>query len=91
MLVDGAKLNEKIGGEDFLVTKKLDGEMQILFYKEVDGMGNVQAYGSHGKEQEAALPCFAEFGMMCQAAGLKSAIIAAELYAKLIKEAENNV
>ena len=91
MLVDGAKLNEKIGGEDFLVTKKLDGEMQILFYKEVDGMGNVQAYGSHGKEQEAGLPCFAEFGMMCQAAGLKSAIIAAELYAKISVDGRERV
>lgn len=91
MLVDGAKLNEKIGGEDFLVTKKLDGEMQILFYKEVDGMGNVQAYGSHGKEQEAGLPCFGEFGMMCQAAGLKSAIIAAELYAKISVDGRERV
>lgn len=91
MLVDGTKLIEKIGGEDFLVTKKLDGEMQILFYKEVDGMVNVQAYGSQGKEQEAGLPCFAEFGMKCQAAGLKSAVVAAELYAKISVDGRERV
>ena len=91
MLVDGAKMNEKIGGEDFLVTKKLDGEMQILFYKEVDGMCTVQAYGSQGKELEAGLPCFAEFGLMCQTAGLKSATVAAELYAKISVDGRERV
>lgn len=77
MLVDGAMLHEKVSGEDFVVTKKLDGEMQILFY----GDGAVEAYNSNGKENAAPLPCFAEFGALCKAAGLTSAVIAAELYA----------
>lgn len=87
MLVDGAKLNEKIGGEDFLVTKKLDGEMQILFYEK----GKVQALGSHGKEQTATLTCLEEFGELCKSAGLKSAVIAAELYAKISVDGRERV
>lgn len=77
MLVDGAKLLEKISGEDFLVTKKLDGAMQVVFYHD----GIVESYGSNGAKQKAALPCLAEFGAMCKAAGLTEAAIAAELYA----------
>lgn len=81
MLVDGAKLLEKISGEDFLVTRKLDGEMQIVFYHADGATGTVEAYGSNGVEREPALPCFAEFGSLCRAAGLTDAVVAAELYA----------
>lgn len=77
MLVDGAKQLEKVNGEDFLVTKKLDGEMQIVHYHD----GCVEAYGSNGVKTEVALPCLAEFGSMCEAAGLTEATVAAELYA----------
>ena len=79
MLVDGAKLIEKVTGEDYIVTKKLDGEMRILFYSE-DG---VEAYNSNGRQQEPLLPCLTEFGQLCKAAGLKSAVVAAELYAAI--------
>ncbi len=79
MLVDGAKISEKMSGEQFLVTKKIDGEMQILFYRD----GKVEAYGSHGNETKTEVPCFAEFAALCKAGGLKSATIAAELYAKI--------
>lgn len=93
MLVDGAKLNEKIGGEDFLVTKKLDGEMQILFYEEDEktGMFCVQSFGSQGKELTAPLTCIGEFGLLCKVAGLKKAVIAAELYAKISVDGRERV
>jgi len=79
MLVEGAKINDKVSGENFLVTKKIDGEMQVLFYRN----GAVEAYGSHGNETKVEAPCFAEFADLCKTAGLKSATIAAELYAKI--------
>jgi len=79
MLVDGAKMSEKISGEDFVVTKKMDGEMQILFYRD----GQVESYGSHGNETNVTAPCFAEFVTLCKTAGLKSATVAAELYATI--------
>lgn len=87
MLVDGAKLMEKISGEDFLVTRKLDGEMQIVFYH----TGAVEAYGSNGVENTDSLPCFAEFGSLCRAAGLTDAIVAAELYAVLSTDGRERV
>lgn len=79
MLVDGAHLMEKITGTDFVATRKMDGEMQVLFYND----GAVEAYGSHGNETSVEAPCFAEFAKMCQAAGLKSATVVAELYANM--------
>lgn len=87
MLVDGAKLLEKISGEDFLVTRKLDGEMQILFYYD----GSVEAYGSNGVERDASLPCLAEYGALCKAAGLNDAVVAAELYAVLSTDGRERV
>lgn len=81
MLVDGAKLLEKISGEDFLVTRKFDGEMQIVFYHADGDTDTVEAYGSNGAERGIPLPCFAEFGALCRGAGLTDAVVAAELYA----------
>lgn len=87
MLVDGAKLLEKISGEDFLVTRKLDGEMQIVFYHD----DKVEAYGSNGAANVNELPCFAEFASLCHAAGLSDAVIAAELYATLSADGRERV
>ena len=78
MLVDGTKMMEKVTGEDFCMTKKLDGAMTVLFYSN----GAVEAYSSNGNERPE-LPCTKEFGELCKSAGLKSATIAAELYATL--------
>ena len=33
MLVEGAMLKSRLAGEDFAVTRKIDGHMQCLFYK----------------------------------------------------------
>ena len=34
MLVEGAKLKDKLSGEDFLVTKKMDGIMLVVFVRD---------------------------------------------------------
>ena len=47
MLIEGAKLMDKIGGEDYCVTRKIDGTMQILFYRD----GEVSAYSTNGVER----------------------------------------
>ena len=87
MLVDGAKINEKLAGEDFFATQKVDGEMQILFYRD----GAVCSVGSHGTELQEKLPCLDEFGSLCKKAGLKSATVAAELYAKISVDGRERV
>ena len=34
VLVEGAKLKQRIDGEHFYVTRKIDGHLQVLFYSE---------------------------------------------------------
>lgn len=86
MLVDGAKMMEKISGEDFCITKKLDGAMTVLFYRN----GTVEAYTSNGQERPE-LPCTKEFGELCKKAGLTNATIAAELYVTLSETGRERV
>ena len=77
MLVDGSKLEEKIGGEEFFVTKKLDGVMQLVYYSE----GVARGFGTGGFETPADLPCLQEVGSVLCKKGVKTALFAAELYA----------
>lgn len=79
MLVEGAKLAEKIFGEDFCVTQKMDGIMQVLFWRD----GKASAYSSHGNPTDESLPCMVEFAKIMERSGLKEATFGAELYAKI--------
>ena len=77
VLVEGAKLKQRIDGERFAVTRKIDGHMQVVFY--VDGQ--VFMLNANGKEKaNEGLKCLDAFAEAVKAAGLKQAIIAAELY-----------
>lgn len=76
VLVEGAKLKQRIDGERFAVTRKIDGHMQVVFF--VDG--NVFMLNASGKERASGLNCLDVFAEAVKAAGLKQAIIAAELY-----------
>lgn len=78
MLVDGAKLTDKVKGEDLFVTLKVDGILQVLFYHNE----MVEAYGTNGR-RTIDLPCLQEFASLCHKAGLQQAVIAAELFAPL--------
>lgn len=76
VLVEGAKLKQRIDGERFVVTRKIDGHMQVVFY--VDGQ--VFMLNANGKQKAEKLKCLDAFAEAVKAAGLKQAIIAAELY-----------
>ena len=76
VLVEGAKLKQRIDGQRFAVTRKIDGHMQVVFY--VDG--NVFMLNASGKQKAEQLKCLDAFAEAVKAAGLKQAIIAAELY-----------
>ncbi len=78
MLTEGAKLMDKIGGEDYCVTRKIDGTMQIIFYRD----GDVCAYSTHGVERRG-LPCLDEFARLASEAGYRNITVAAELYATI--------
>ena len=76
VLVEGAKLKQRIDGERFAVTRKIDGHMQVVFY--VDGQ--VFMLNANGKQKAEKLKCLDAFAEAVKAAGLKQAVIAAELY-----------
>ena len=85
-LVEGAKLMEKLSGTDYMVTRKLDGALHLLFYRD----GDVVAVSTGGNERRA-LPCLEEFANLASKAGLRSAMIAAELYAPLSETGRERV
>ena len=76
MLVEGASIKSRIAGEDFCVTRKVDGHLTVLFYES----GKAVMLNSAGKEPANAPACLEAFAQAMQAAGLKSAVLAAELY-----------
>ena len=76
VLVEGAKLKQRIDGERFAVTRKIDGHMQVVFY--IDGQ--VFMLNANGKQKAEQLKCLDAFAEAVKAAGLKQAIITAELY-----------
>ncbi len=76
VLVEGAKLKQRIDGQRFAVTRKIDGHMQVVFF--VDGQ--VLILNANGKQKAEKLKCLDAFAEAVKAAGLKQAIIAAELY-----------
>ena len=79
MLVEGAMLKSRLAGKDFVVTRKIDGHMQCLFYNE----GAVVMLNSNGVQKAENLKCLDIFARYMSKAGIKSAIIAAELYLPL--------
>ena len=76
MLVEGAKIKARISGEQFCVTRKIDGHLQCVFYRD----GAAVMLNSQGKERAGELKCLDIFAAFMGKKGVKSAIIAAELY-----------
>lgn len=76
MLIEGAKIRSRLMGEEFYVTKKIDGHLQCLFYKD----GQSYMLNSNGKECATDLDCLDTFSRKMQQSGVQSAMLAAELY-----------
>ena len=76
MLVEGAKLKSRIAGTEFCVTRKIDGHLQVLFYKE----GEAVLLNSNGIDKAGNLHCLDVAAECLKKAGIKDAIVAAELY-----------
>lgn len=76
MLVEGALLKQRLDGERFAVTRKIDGHLQVLFY---DG-GKVTMLNSQGNQKAESLKCLDAAAQALKKAGVKQAVIAAELY-----------
>ena len=76
MLVEGAKLRSRVAGTDFCVTRKIDGHLQVLFYKE----GEAILLNSRGINKAGNLHCLDVAVECLKQAGIKETVVAAELY-----------
>lgn len=76
VLVEGAKLKQRMDGERFYVTRKIDGHLQVLFYTDEQTL----MLNANGKEKANNLKCIDLFTESLKQAGVKQAVIAAELY-----------
>ena len=65
VLVEGAKLKQRIDGQRFAVTRKIDGHMQVVFF--VDGQ--VFMLNASGKQKAESLKCLDAFAEAMKATG----------------------
>ena len=76
MLVEGAKLKARVAGTDFCVTRKIDGHLQVLFFKD----GDAVLLNSNGIDKAGRLHCLDVAVECLKKTGVKDAVVAAELY-----------
>ena len=76
MLVEGAKVKTRVAGTDFCVTRKIDGHLQVLFYQD----GEAVLLNSNGIDKAGRLHCLDVATECLKKAGVREAVIAAELY-----------
>ena len=76
MLVEGAKIKTRVAGTDFCVTRKIDGHLQVLFYQD----GEAVLLNSNGIDKAGRLHCLDVASECLKKAGVREAVIAAELY-----------
>jgi hypothetical protein len=76
VLVEGAKLKQRVDGKRICVTRKIDGHMQVVFWQE----GKAFMLNAAGNQKADGIKCLDVFAEALKKSGVKSAIIAAELY-----------
>ena len=76
ILVEGAALSSRVAGEDFCVTRKIDGHLMMLFYE----TGNAVMLNSSGNEATSNVACLKTFAQAAKKTGFRSLVLAAELY-----------
>ncbi len=76
VLVEGAKLKQRVDGKRLCVTRKIDGHMQVVFWQE----GKAFMLNATGNQKADDIKCLDVFADALKKSGVKSAIIAAELY-----------
>ncbi|MDR3353335.1 MAG: hypothetical protein LBO00_10135 [Zoogloeaceae bacterium] len=69
------QIDTRLGGSDFYVTRKYDGEFAMLCWT-----GETLFAINSGGRVRTGLPCMEEAGKLLRAAGVKDALIPAELY-----------
>ena len=75
MLIEPDNMKFRLHGENYAVTRKIDGLMQLVLFEN----GKAAMAGTGGVVREN-MPCLKEFASALDKKGIKSALIAAELY-----------
>lgn len=75
MLIEPDNMKFRLHGETYAVTRKIDGLMQLISFEN----GKAAMAGTGGVIREN-MPCLEEFASVLDKKGVKSALIAAELY-----------
>ncbi len=75
MLIEPDNMKFRLHGENYAVTRKIDGLMQLVLFEN----GKAAMAGTGGVIREN-MPCLEEFASVLDKKGIKSALIAAELY-----------
>lgn len=75
MLIEPDNMKFRLHGETYAVTRKIDGLMQLISFEN----GKAVMAGTGGVIREN-MPCLEEFASALDKKGIKSALIAAELY-----------
>ena len=65
VLVEGAKLKQRVEGERICVTKKIDGHLQVVFWQD----GSVFMLNASGKQRAESLQCLDAFAEAMKATG----------------------
>ena len=73
--VNSEQIDARIAGAKFFATRKYDGELSIIFFD----AGNTVIVNRSGRVRRG-IPCVEEAGKLIAAAGVKHAVIPAELY-----------
>ncbi len=73
--INPEQIESRIGGQEFYITRKFDGEMNVIFFNGTDTF----TINTGGKIR-LGIPCIEEAGRLLKEAGVKSAIIPSELY-----------
>lgn len=86
ILVASDKINEKMSGSDFILTRKYDG---IMCYVEMND-GSLSAFNSSGQPL-SKVPCLVELERLLTRHGVKCAKLAGELFATLNPDGRERV
>ncbi|HEX9059429.1 MAG TPA: hypothetical protein VF941_04555 [Clostridia bacterium] len=73
--INPSQIDDRVGGEEFYVTRKYDGEMNVLFYNEKETF-----IINTGGKVRTGLSCTEEAGRALKRAGISKAVIPSELY-----------
>lgn len=73
--INPEQIESRVGGEEFYPTRKYDGEMNVIFFN-----GTETFIINTGGRVRMGIPCIEEAGKALRNAGIKSAVIPAELY-----------